>query len=119
MAVIKLTFTEDNSICIEGLGSLTGTVEYETGYTGSLEQPPDPPELGLIQLRDALGIDIPNEIWESEENYNNLLLALQDILSWDYGTWNAYCEEESEKYWDKTYDELYDNESEVDNEVPF
>jgi len=132
VATINVTITEAHNVSIEGLGRVTGTVEYEKGYAGSLEQPPDPPELGTIQLRDAFGIDIPDEIWENGDNYDNLLLAVESVLPWDTEEWNRYQDEESEKYWsekykepnwdkkyDEMYDKMYDEAFEVDYEIPF
>jgi len=75
---MKVEFKQEDKLVVEGLGLLTGTVEYHDGYPGSWWDPPEEPEVDEISLRDALGILIPDEFWENEGNYRTLLSAIVD-----------------------------------------
>jgi len=75
---VKIELTAESGLVVEGLGLLTGTVEYHDGYPGSYWDPPEEPEVEEIQLRDAMGILVPDEFWENDRNYLALLKAIVD-----------------------------------------
>lgn len=75
---MEIEVTAESGVVVEGLGLLTGTVEYHDGYPGSYRDPPEEPEVEDIKLRDAMGILVPDEFWESEDNYLALLKAIVD-----------------------------------------
>ena len=60
---------------INGLGTVTGIVEWDRGFRGSLEDPPEPSEVIEIDLEDENGNKISSEkIFEDTK----LLKALED-----------------------------------------
>ena len=75
---MKIEVTAESGVVVDGLGLLTGTVEYHDGFPGSYWEPPEDPEVEEIKLRDAMGILVPEEFWENEDNYQALLKAIVD-----------------------------------------
>lgn len=63
---------------ISGLGTVTGSVEWYSGFRGSLEDPPEPSEILEIYLEDENGNKIdPETIFENTK----LLKALEDKVA--------------------------------------
>ena len=71
---MSTTIELENEV-ISGIGTVTGEVEWYPGFRGSLEDPPEPPEILEIYLVDENGDKVDAEaIFEDE----GLLKALED-----------------------------------------
>lgn len=80
---MKVTISESDKVTVKGIGILVGTVEYSPGYPGSWDQPPEPPELESIQLRDASGAGVPDFVWEESGTYYALCEAVWPLIESD------------------------------------
>lgn len=74
---MKVEINVSDKLVVEGLGLLTGTLHVDPGFPGTYWDPPEDPEIYDIQLRDALGILIPEETWEGSDLY----VALSDAIA--------------------------------------
>lgn len=74
---MKIEIKVSDKLVVEGLGLLTGVLHIYPGFPGTYWEPPEDPEVYDIQLRDALGITIPEETWEDGDLY----VALTDAIA--------------------------------------
>ena len=74
---MKIEVKAEDKLVVVGLGLLTGTLCTDPGFPGSYWEPPEEPEVYDVQLRDALGILVPEETWEDGDFY----VALTDAVA--------------------------------------
>ena len=89
---MRIDLTEER---VEGLGVVTGCVQWYNGFNGSLEEPPEPAEILEIDLVNDKGQEINSEdIFENEVLYKALEEKVLEILT----AWNNiehWCSDES------------------------
>ena len=76
---MRLYITEEDGLILNDLGLVTGEVMFTPAYGGTYLDPPESAEVQVIGLRDAFGIDIPDDYWENEARYDELLEKAETI----------------------------------------
>lgn len=77
---MKVCITEEDGLILDDLGLVTGEVVFTPAYGGTYMDPAESAELQVVGLRDAFGIDIPDDYWENEARYDELLIKTESIV---------------------------------------
>ena len=67
-AIMTIDLTAKDNIRLPGLGLVTGTVVYGEGHSGTRWDPPEPAEVIVESIRDAFGIEIPDDYWDDHDD---------------------------------------------------
>jgi hypothetical protein len=82
---MKVYITEEDDLVLSELGRVTGEVIFTPAFRGTYMDPPESAEVQIVGLRDAFGIDIPEEFWTKEDRYFELLDKTESIVESRYG----------------------------------
>lgn len=66
---------------VKGLGVVNGCVQWYNGFRGSLEEPPEPPEILEIDLENEKGEIDEEELFENEVLLKNLEEKVVEIMT--------------------------------------
>lgn len=89
MHTTTIHLTSEDGVTLPGLGLVTGTAHYAEGAWGTRWDPPEPADVIVESIRDAFGIEIPDDYFgDHEDDYDALceqvgaLVEAEVVASW-------------------------------------